>query len=410
MRKGNKVLIKGDEVEERLIEQLETLRRSAIGRTAIHVRLSALADGGNWAVERETAAETLLDWADEHGAHVYEFSSGDLVALCKGVRSEELRTITHRLDQLFVDAPRRDEESNEIKLCVWYDLSAELNTLVTLCDNALIDRHANTTSVAEQLEDRPSADARPVTPASMARLEIALGSSDIDRFIRQQSICRVPPGRPYLPTPFAREVYIRIGNLEEVMLPDVNLQSDSWLFHHLTTLLDQRMLALYLREPDGLTRQPTSINLRLSTVLSPEFGRLVRLMSDSERRRLTVELEAVDIIADYEGFMFARSYLKDIGVTLCLDGTDELNLPDLVAVGLAPDAIKIRWNPNADLRGLADPSSDFAMAVTTFGPHRTVLCRCSDSRSIEFGHSLGLTRFQGRYLDKLLSPGSTRFN
>lgn len=404
------MLIKGEQVEEKLIEKLEALRRSAIGRTAVHLRLSALADQAEWVVERDIAAEALVDWIRPRGATAYELSTGDVIALCKGVRSEELRTLTHKLEELFEDAPRRDGESSEIKLCLWYDLSAELNTLIAFCDNVLIDRRANQAGATERLEETPPPNAKPVTPASMARLEIALGSSDIDRFMRQQAICRVPPGRPYVPSPFAREVYIRIGDLEQVMLPDVDLLSDCWLFMHLTTLLDQRILALYLREPDSLIRQPTSLNLRLTTVLSPEFGRLVRLLSDSERRRLTVEVEAVDMMANYEGYLFARSYLNDIGVTLCLDGADELNLPSLIEAGLAADSIKIRWNPNANARTLADPSSDFARAIATVGPHRTVLCRCSDARSIEFGHSLGLTRFQGRYLDQLLSPVSARVN
>lgn len=409
-RKGNKVLIKGNEVEEKLIEQLEALRRSALGRTAVHLRLSALADAADWAVERGIATEALLDWTRPRGATAYELSTGDLIALCKGVRSEELRTLTQRLEGLFEDAPRREGEPNEVKLCVWHDLSAELNTLIAFCDDVLIERRAHEAGATERLEGALTPRARPATPASMARLEIALGSSDIDRFMRQQAICRVPPGRPYVPTPFAREIYIRIDDLEQVMLPDVNLLSDCWLFMHLTTLLDQRILALYLREPDGLARQPTSLNLRLATVLSPEFGRLVRLLSDSERRRLTVEMEAVDMMANYEGYLFARSYLNDIGVSLCLDGADEHSLPDLVEAGLAADGIKIHWNPGANVKALADPSSDFARAVASFGPHRTVLCRCSDARSIEFGHSLGLTRFQGRYLDRLLSPVSTRVN
>ena len=272
------MLIKGEQVEEKLIEQLEALRRSAIRRTAVHLRLSALADQAEWVVERDIAAEALVDWIRPRGATAYELSTGDVIALCKGVRSEELRTLTHKLEELFADAPRRDGESSEIKLCLWYDLSAELNTLIAFCDNVLIDRRANQAGATERLEETPPPNAKPVTPASMARLEIALGSSDIDRFMRQQAICRVPPGRPYVPSPFAREVYIRIGDLEQVMLPDVDLLSDCWLFMHLTTLLDQRILALYLREPDSLIRQPTSLNLRLTTVLSPEFGRLVRLL------------------------------------------------------------------------------------------------------------------------------------
>ncbi|MGD9537197.1 MAG: hypothetical protein AB7P52_06430 [Alphaproteobacteria bacterium] len=407
------MLIKGHEVEERLIEQLEALRRSPLARTAVHFRFSLLAEAAEWRLEQDIATEVLLEWCREHGATAYRLSNDDLIALCKGVRADQLRELTERLEVLFEDAPRRSAEAlDDGRLGIWYDLTVGLGRLIAYCDAVLLERRASAAGAAEQLEIRrkPGVGTKPVTPAAMARLEIALGASDIDRFIRQQPICRVPPGRPYAPIEIGREVYVRIADLEQVMMPGVDLLADCWLFMHLTQQLDQRVLALYLRDPDNLTRQPTALNLRLATVLSPEFGRLVRLLSDAERRRLTIEVEAVDMMADYEGYLFARSYLNDIGVTLCLDGTDGTSLPALTGAGLIADAIKIRWDPAFDTDALADRSSPFAEAVAAFGPHRTVLCWCSDARAIEFGHTLGLTRFQGRYLDQLLTPGTSRLN
>ena len=54
----------------------------------------------------------------------------------------------------------------------------------------MLERRASEAGAAEQLEVRRIPGAKPVTPSTMARLEIALGASDIDRFMRQQPICR----------------------------------------------------------------------------------------------------------------------------------------------------------------------------------------------------------------------------
>jgi EAL domain-containing protein (putative c-di-GMP-specific phosphodiesterase class I) len=143
-------------------------------------------------------------------------------------------------------------------------------------------------------------------------------------------------------------------------------------------------------------------------VLSPEFNRLARLMTDTDRRNLTIELNAVDLMADYDGYLFVRSYLSDIGVKVCLDGTDQHSLPGLVDAGLAADMIKIRWSRDADMVALAKPDNAFAQAIAAFGPLRAVLCGCSEARAIEFGHALGLDLFQGRYVDQLMNPNAIR--
>jgi hypothetical protein len=45
-------------------------------------------------------------------------------------------------------------------------------------------------------------------------------------------------------------------------------------------------------------------------------------------------------------------------------------------------------------------------AVKAIGSNRVILCRCDNRKAIEFGHSLGVSLFQGRFIDGVLNPTS----
>ncbi len=43
-------------------------------------------------------------------------------------------------------------------------------------------------------------------------------------------------------------------------------------------------------------------------------------------------------------------------------------------------------------------------AVQTTGTNRVILCRCDNRSAVEFGQALGISLFQGRYLDTFSNP------
>lgn len=408
--KGNNLLISSSDAGEKLIEHIKSMRKGPIGQCAVHLRLSALQEGAAPAADCEAARSAVIEWAASHGGTAFSLFNSDIVAIAKGARGEELRTLAERIEKLFAGVARGPEEGADSRTCRWYDLSAELPVLLDVCDRIEMEKRAHDQAVAERRAWLAEGGLPVVTPAIMARLEEALQRADIDRFMRQQPICKLKTGNVWSPEPCGREVYVRIREIERIMMPGVDLIGDEWLFLYMTSLLDQRVLAHFLREPDTLCRQPTWLNLRLSSVLSADFGRLVRLLSEADRRKLTVELQSVDLMAAYDEFLFARSFLSDIGVKLCLDGVDDIGLPVLVEAKLNVDMIKIKWTPDADGNMKIEPDGEFAKALAAYGPSRVVLCHCSDRNALEFGHRLGISLFQGRFLDQLLSPTATRIN
>ena len=45
-------------------------------------------------------------------------------------------------------------------------------------------------------------------------------------------------------------------------------------------------------------------------------------------------------------------------------------------------------------------------AIKAAGIGRVILAHCDDERAIDHGHALGISMFQGRYVDQVLAPGS----
>ena len=68
-----------------------------------------------------------------------------------------------------------------------------------------------------------------------------------------------------------QELYVSIPDLQQTVLPEYDLGSNKWLFQHLTQTLDTRMLSMLMRNDDSTISSSFSINLNVSTILSPQF-------------------------------------------------------------------------------------------------------------------------------------------
>jgi len=46
--------------------------------------------------------------------------------------------------------------------------------------------------------------------------------------------------------------------------------------------------------------------------------------------------------------------------------------------------------------------------VKTGGPDRVIMCRCDNRESVDFGRSMGINLFQGRYIENLITEDGRR--
>jgi hypothetical protein len=150
--------------------------------------------------------------------------------------------------------------------------------------------------------------------------------------------------------------------------------------------------------------QGFSINLNVATILSEDFLRFDDSLAPGSHGTVVVELRSEDIFADLSAFFFARDFVRQRGYRLCVDGLDWRILPFVDPSRLGVDLMKLSWAEDLP-QALRDAEGAAAQEVIRrIGPGKIILARCDDDRAISFGQSMGLTLFQGRYLDSMMRP------
>ena len=204
-----------------------------------------------------------------------------------------------------------------------------------------------------------------------------------------------------------KEFFVAIPNLRRLIAKDVDITSDKWLFQRLTQTLDRRVLSQFSRLEKGDTWRNFSLNLNVTTLLSPEFLKFDAGLRSGARGTIVVEVPPADVFGDMAAFVFARDFARDRGYRICLDGLTYLTVPLIDRAKLGVDLLKVHWDP-----GMADDPSgalgrNLADFVKSAGAARVILCRCDNQAAVDFGTSLGIFMFQGRHIDRLIATPKT---
>lgn len=108
--------------------------------------------------------------------------------------------------------------------------------------------------------------------------------------------------------------------LRAALLPTGDPDGSPWLLRRLRRLLDRRLLAEIAR-PEELRRLGTvGLGLSLASLTTAEFLRLDSALGRAGRARVTIGMAPEDILADPDGFAFARDFCRVRGYRLALDG------------------------------------------------------------------------------------------
>jgi EAL domain-containing protein (putative c-di-GMP-specific phosphodiesterase class I) len=293
----------------------------------------------------------------------------------------------------------------------WYNLEIQYQEILAIAERlyeAEQARQERLRSRSAQWGENEEGNTRPaMTPAQLHRLEEFLKSADLSSFVRRQQVCAVTAEAR--PKRILKEIYVSIDELAATVLPEANLAANRWLFQHFTMTLDRRILKLLTRAEDRDLHSSFSMNLNVATLLSPEFLQFDSELRMGGRGTIVIELQLVDIFADVSDFFFARDYLSEKGYRLCIDGVTHHSLPLVDRKALGTDLVKVLWSP-----AFIDDSPDDGKrdriheAIERCGKSRIILAHCDTEEAVRFGHQLGITMFQGRFLDGLMQE-ETRF-
>ncbi len=396
--------------EAALLDFVERLRKFTKGRRAVHIRLSKLQPYNRRAHHMRIAASAFDSLVRAYDAAVFRLFNNDLVVICDGADVADMDHPVLHLRYLFAEDPFiKNDEAGDIEFCTWFDLEddyADLCDLARRMVSARAQRELGRKEAPNSVAKKEEVEKKPLDPPNLAAIQEAIAQADLSTIIRHQPICAVVRDRK--PEPAFNEIFTSIALLCETFMPGVDVQANPWLFQDLTQHLDRRMIAYLAQNGEATRGQPFSINLNVSTLLSPEFLDFDEQLNTGARGGIVIELQLFDVYADLGSFLFARDFLHERGYKFCLDATTHMSLPLIDRAELGFDLVKLLWsNDLADQ--LSGPGGrTLRSAAERVGPERLILAHCDSERALEVGESLGITLYQGYLLDEMLARNVTR--
>jgi len=402
--------------EAQFADHAMRLTKFPTGWRAVYIHLSNLRAQNRQEHHKRIAAASFEGLIRRFDGRLFRLENSDFVLAFKGAEVSDIEEVVDKLKFLFSEDPVViGTGPNSRRFVTWFDISKtdERETFKHLADqlyarseerrdkerqNRIID--AGGMSIGEGNED-----GGPLTPELLAKLEEALKRMDIRNLIRRQAVCAIIPGNA--PKLVFNELFIAMAELKRQIMPGVDIFADRWLFQRLTQSLDKRVL-MALPDMRADLDRALSININVSTLLSSEFLQFDQQLRASTKKAIVFELQTADIFSDMGAYLFARDFVQGRGYRMCIDGLTHFTFPLVNREDLGVDLKKMYWAADLADEGKTERRDKIRTAVGQAGPARVILCRCDDETAVKFGQELGISLFQGRYLDQLLADGQKK--
>ncbi len=405
------------EPEAHLIELLQLIEENSQGWQVIAFHFSKLLEHYRSEYQIKIATNLMNDLLGDRDGAIYLCEDSTIFVMVQNFPRQLADKMIFQLRYLFMDDPLSytAEGDENPAFSTHYAMESQWQDFMNLCKRRLVMRvrAAQNTSIPRAAAAVAAGEAPPpprekkevlraFTASNLAAIEADMKDVDLSTTIRRQPICAALPETP-VRTVFD-EMYINIGHLRQSMGIEVDLLSNRWLFKYLTQILDERMLDTIQRNPIRYLSTPISLNLNIPTLLSTRFTEFDAAIKPSAKVSIVIELQIADVFADMSAFLLAKDTVQKLGYRVCLDGVSELSLPQIDRQRLGFDLVKLIWNSDSERDIKSAKNQKLAEAVRQCGNNRVILTRCDNKQAVEYGQALGITLFQGRYLDGLVNP------
>lgn len=405
------------EPEAHLIELLQLIEENAQGWQVIAFHFSKLLEHYRSEYQIKIATNLMNDLLGDRDGAIYLCEDSTIFVMVQNFPRTLAEKMIFQLRYLFMDDPLSytAEGDENPAFSTNYAMDSQWQEFMSLCKRRLVMRvrAAQNSSIPRAAAAVAAGEPPPpprekkevlraFTASNLAAIEADMKDVDLSTTIRRQPICAALPETPVRSV--FDEMYINISHLRQSMGIEVDLLSNRWLFKYLTQILDERMLDTIQRNPIRYLSTPISLNLNIPTLLSTRFTEFDAAIKPSAKVSIVIELQIADVFADMSAFLLAKDTVHKLGYRVCLDGVSELSLPQIDRQRLGFDLVKLIWNSDSERDIKSAKNQKLAEAVRQCGNNRVILTRCDNKQAVEYGQALGITLFQGRYLDGLVNP------
>lgn len=400
----------GDTSEETLlVERLRKVSDNPTGYFAVHLHLSRLRPSNRQPHFLDIAKRSFDALVMSADAALFSLSNCDMVLICRNVPVDDLDVPISKVRGLFREDPVTavDESGfEEDRFTTWYDLASKEDRakFVAVANQLLADAVARKKKAAAAASaESAAAKGTPLTPANLADINRKIQAVRIVDLVREQAAVLVRAGGKG--QILFRENFVAMAELKERVAPGVNLFASTWLFQFLTETLDKRVLAVVAQRNLAAMRDALSLNLNVGTVLSRDFQSFHQA-AGSYATKIVIEMQVVDIFADMNMFAFARDSLQQRGYRVLVDGLNPLSLQFFDPSNLKADFVKIAWGPEFAGETPDSRVQELREVVAHTGKDGVIISRVDSEHAIKWGLTLGITRFQGRFIDRLVQAAA----
>ncbi|MBM3597458.1 MAG: hypothetical protein FJX35_04545 [Alphaproteobacteria bacterium] len=394
--------------EYRLHEYLQRVSRSLEGRRALQIHLSRLRPYNRKEHHVRIAFATFESMLANFEGQAFSLSNSDIFYLGRGATHTDLDTAVMKVRHLFSEDPltHGEDEEDLARFCTWYKIEDQFEEVLELVQQLHKDaeRRARMVRSATGTTASSAEARRTLEPKTLARLEEFLAKADLKRLIRRQPVAALAAGLK--PQPVFNEVYVSIADLQQLVMPNLEITSDLWLFQYLTQTLDTRMLTMMSMEDDTAASTSFSLNLNVATILGPHFVNFDSQLKAVARGTVVIELQQIDVFGDMGSYFFARDFLRERGYRVCLDGLSYQSVQYIDREKLGLDLLKLCWTSTMADDLSARHLAELKYWIDRAGRTRIILARCDSEEAIKFGHSLGITMYQGYHIDRMIGQQS----
>lgn len=369
------------------------------------------------------ALNLLKDLLKDFDGHLFLCKDSSIFLVAKSVPKQLLDKVIFQLRYLFMDDPLAytpDGEENR-DFCHSFDLAQDLELLTQRARQKMLQEgraargmaaapaaptaapvQEKTSSILTQVKELAKQSTKLFNAISLATIEKDLARADLSIVTRRQPICAAIPDMTVRRV--FDELYINIAHLRQMLKMEVDLLSNRWLFKYLTEILDERMLHMIRLAPTRYLEHPVSLNLNVRSLMSDFFYEFDASVHPSVKVSVVIEIQISDVFEDMRAFLMARDAVQKMGYRVCLDGLSDISFSQIDREALGFDLVKLQWNADITSDLQSGPNKKIYEAIRRCGPNRVILTRCDNRKAVDYGQAMGVSLFQGRYLDKLMNP------
>ena len=388
-----------------LLDYVQRLETRKYGHRAVHIHMSRMKPFHRRDYHIRVATNTFESYVKLYVGRIFVLTNNDLIFVWKDKSIADVEPAVDTLRYLFRDDPLSQDDSEETGFCTWYNLNTEFQEFLLLCQH--LDERAkklqqNINMRAAQQRDKDET-LQPIDAENLAQLEETIHSADLSEHIRQQPVCVFAHGGSKELHPVFDEFFVSITDLRNALMPKIDLASNRWLFQHMTEVLDKRMLNYLCKRTFKTHASSFSLNLNLGTLTSKDFDKFDETVRRKWPGNVIIELNQVDLFSNLETYLKVRDDFHERGYRILIDNLTVESLSFVDRKRLKADFIKVAWREEMTDNVIRKKYGEMDNLVKNSGRERVILCRCDSPTAIKFGQSLGITLFQGRYIDQMIA-------